>query len=95
MSAKMSSSVEISNIQDIKIENGKIVIIGDGVFQSRMVTTEDKKDSKFVIGGQPSSTYVAQGNAVKFSITSYQFSYDQLSEEDKAKHSKDKEAQAL
>ena len=78
INAKMSSTVEVSNIQDIKIEDGKIIIIGDGVFHSRMVTTEEKKDSAFVISGQPSSSYTARGRAVKFSITSHRVIYDRL-----------------
>ena len=69
--AKMASTVKIQNIQHIAIEEQKIIIIGDGVLTSRMVTTEELKDSGFVIMGQPSAEYTAQGYSVVFTITPY------------------------
>ena len=69
--AKMVSKVEIQHIQTVSIEANKITIIGHGTFISRMVTTEEKKDSNFVIMGQPSAAYTAQGDAVAFTITPY------------------------
>ena len=69
--AKMISKVDLTKIHSVKVEDDKIVIIGDGVFQSRMVTTEEGKDSNFVIQGQPSIAYKAQGHSVKFVITSH------------------------
>ncbi|MEO0509417.1 MAG: hypothetical protein AAF065_06130 [Verrucomicrobiota bacterium] len=69
--AKMASKVEIQDIQEVKIEENRITIVGDRFFNSRMVTTEEKKDSNFVIMGQPSAEYTAQGYSVEFTITPY------------------------
>jgi len=67
----MISKVNLTKIHSVKVEDDQILIIGDGVFQSRMVTTEEGKDSNFVIQGQPSIAYKAQGHSVKFVITSH------------------------
>ena len=69
--AKMISKVNLIKIHSVKVEDDKIVIIGDGVFQSRMVTTEEGKDSNFVIQGKPSVAYKAQGYSIKFVISSH------------------------
>lgn len=66
--AKMISKVNLSKVHSVKVSNEKIIIIGDGIFQSRMVTTESEKDSNFVIQGQPSSSYTAQAYAVTFTL---------------------------
>ncbi len=67
----MISKVNLTTVRSVAVEGDKIIIIGDGVFQSRMVTTEEGKDSDFVIRGQPSAKYKAQGYSVKFTITSH------------------------
>lgn len=92
-SAKITSSVEVTNIQSIAIKQNKITIIGDAMFQSRMVTTKAKRDSDFVISGQPSMSYVAHGNAVTFIITPHKTNianFDQLSDKDKEEWSRRK-----
>ena len=43
--AKMQSRVELTKIRSVTVEDDKIVIVGDGVFRSRLVTTEEEKDS--------------------------------------------------
>ena len=68
LQAKMISQVSVSKVHSVSIADGNIVIVGDGVFQSRMVTTDEVKDSDFVIQGQPSAAYTAQGYRVKFII---------------------------
>lgn len=81
--AKMTSVAELSNIRSIKIEDDKITIVGDGVFHSRMVTTEANKDSNFVIGGQPSIQYTTQANETQFVVTPYTLpGYGEIPEED-------------
>jgi len=71
--AKMTSGAEVSNIHKITVEDDKITIVGDCVFYSKMVTTEKGKDSKFVIGGQPSVNYTARGYATQFVILPYKY----------------------
>lgn len=65
----MISKVDLTTVRSVAVEGNKIIIIGDGVFRSRMVTTEEGKNSNFVIQGQPSVKYKAQGYSVKFIIT--------------------------
>jgi len=67
----MQSRVELTKIRSVTVEDDKIVIVGDGVFRSRLVTTEEEKDSDYVINGKPSAEYVAAVKSVKFVLTPY------------------------
>lgn len=67
--AKIISQVSLTTIETVTVKENKIILIGDGVLQSRMVTTQANKDSDFLIQGQPSVTYKVQGYAARFIIT--------------------------
>ena len=69
--AKMSSLAEITNIKKVIVEEGKITIIGEGVYRSLMVTSESEKNSEAVIYGKPTATYTAKGDSVAFIILPY------------------------
>lgn len=87
--AKMTSGADVSNIHKITVEDDKITIVGDCVFYSKMVTTEEGKDSKFVIGGQPSVNYTAKGFATRFVILPYAYDkQEQMSDNEKREWAK-------
>ena len=69
--AKMASLARITNIKEVIIEEGKITIIGEGVYRSLMVTSESEKNSEAVIYGKPTATYTAKGDSVEFIIRPY------------------------
>jgi len=86
LSAKMSSTAEVTNIKSITIKEDKIIIVGDAIFQSRIVTTKENKNTEALISGQPSASYLAQGTSVKFIITRPEINipnFEQLSKKDK------------
>jgi len=64
--AKVATVVERVKVHGATFEEGKITIVGSGVFKSRMATTEEMKDSEFLIQGLPSMEYTAKGGRVTF-----------------------------
>lgn len=92
LEAKMSSTVNITNIRKIIVNEKSITIIGDGTFKSRMVTTQENKNSKSLISGQPSLHYVAKGDSVQYTIQKYTFDLQgKLSEQEQAEWNKARE----
>ena len=72
--AKMASQVEVHNIQQVTIEDGKITIVGDALFTYKIETSKENNDLGFYIMGQQRAEYkTVQGHAVEFTITPYIF----------------------
>lgn len=64
-----SSLIEIAKVKSVKIEEGKITIVGDGIIKKRVFTDEENKDS--TIFGQPAQWQVTKVRECTFEVVPY------------------------
>ena len=64
-----SSLVDLDKVKSIKIEKGKITIVGDGMVKKRVFSDEEHKDS--TIFGQPAQWQVTKVRDCTFEIVPY------------------------